>query len=127
MKETFIIFPALNLDPLLYFFGTDAEIEDAELKEAARADELKEIFFDQNFYAAEWTRQSGAREILHHSTRPGVLFQLSYIAADGVPSMHENYINLFNGPRAAYIGTASELARHFTLLDEELKIRVIYK
>ena len=92
MKEKIISFESLNIDPCYAFICSDEEIEAAERKEAARAEELKAVFFAPDFIAAEHRTESGAREILHRSTRPGVYFQLSYIAADGVPTLHENYI-----------------------------------
>lgn len=92
MKQTQLFFDSLKINPTIYFWGTDREIEEAEEKEAIRAAELEKVLFSDDFLALELTRESGAREILHHSTRKGVFFQLSYIASDGVPTMHENYI-----------------------------------
>lgn len=92
MKQTRISFESLNINPTIYFLGTDEEIEAAERKEAARAAELEKVIFSSDFLALELRRENGAREILHHSTRKGVFLQLSYIAADGVPTMHENFI-----------------------------------
>lgn len=92
MKKYNITLPALNIDHCLFFRGTDAEIEEAEQKENGRAEEIKKIIFSDGFRAMEYTNYNGQRRILHHSTRPGVMFQLSYIDPDGVPAMHENYI-----------------------------------
>lgn len=112
MKKTTIILKSLNIPNNLFFIGSDAEIEAAEAREEARAEELKKIFFNPSFLAAEYITTYGARHILHHSTRDGVLFQLSYIAADGVPTMHENFIKT-DGKNPFYIGGADELTRHY--------------
>lgn len=129
MKESMHIFPALNIPPALFFTGSDEKITEAEEKEAARADELRNIFFSPDFFAAEYTTESGARQILHHSTRPGVLFQLSYIGADGVPTMHENYINIGGDPwKLGSIESAAELLRHFVNVSSHktpLSLRVV--
>ena len=91
MKQTELFFASLEIDPCLFFLGSDEEIEAAEKKENERAAELEKIIFSGDFRALEYRTTYGSRIILHHSTRPGVDFQLSYIAADGVPTMHENY------------------------------------
>ena len=90
MKDTYIIFDSLKINYNLFFIGSDEEINEAERKEEARAEELKKIFFARDFCAAEYTEANGSRHILHHSTRPGFLYQLSYIAPDGIPTSHEN-------------------------------------
>ena len=93
-----------------------------------RAEELKAVFFAPDFIAAEHRTESGAREILHRSTRPGVYFQLSYIAADGVPTMHENYIKTEEKQTApGCIDSESELYNHFICynLDENISFRVL--
>lgn len=90
MTDNYIIYESLNIDYNIFFFGTEAEQEEAERKEEARAEELKKLFFAPNFRAAEYTEGNGSRHILHHSTRDGVLYQLSYIAPDGIPTSHEN-------------------------------------
>ena len=90
MKDNYIIFESLKIDYNLFFIGSDEEINEAERKEEARAEELKKIFFARDFCAAEYTEKNGSRHILHHSTRDGVLYQLSYIAPDGIPTSHEN-------------------------------------
>lgn len=88
-------FNALNIDPCIYFRGTPEEIDRAQIKEETAAEVLKAIIYAPGFKALEIRKErptGTAREILHRSTRPGVLFQLSYIDPDGVPAMHENYI-----------------------------------
>lgn len=90
MKENYITFDSLKIDYNLFFIGSDEEIKEAERKEKERAEELKKIFFARDFCAAEYTETNGSRHILHHSTRPGFLYQLSYIAPDGIPTSHEN-------------------------------------
>ena len=115
MTDNYIIFPSLDIAPDLFFLGSDEAIEAAEAKEAERAAELEKVFFAPDFIAAEYITEHGAREILHHSTRAGIYFQLSYIAADGIPTMHENYINTGGDPqKVGAIETAAELLRHFT-------------
>lgn len=127
MKESTITFKNLNIDPALYFTGTNEEIEAAERKEAERATELEAVITSPLFIAAEYTHASGAREILHHSTRRGILYQLSYIAADNVPTMHENYIRTGEPADHSHIGTAADLYRHFINynIDEDITIRLL--
>lgn len=90
MKENYITFDSLKIDYNLFFIGSDEEINEAERKEKERAEELKKIFFAPNFCAAEYIEKNGSRHILHHSTRTGFLYQLSYIAPDGIPTSHQN-------------------------------------
>lgn len=114
MKKAIISFDSLGIDPCIFFLGTDADIAQAEEKEAGRAAELETIIFSDSFRALELTRETGAREILHHSTRPGVAFQLSYIAADGIPTMHENYIRTSEvSTDGASVEDKSALLRHY--------------
>ena len=128
MKENTITFENLNIDPCYAFICTDEEIEATERKEASRAAELEKLFFSPSFVAAEYTQKSGAREILHHSTRNGVYFQLSYIAPDGVPTMHENFIRIEHKNHVNQaIDTKDDLLRHFVSLnlDESITFKVL--
>lgn len=126
MKEKQITFKSLNINPCYAFICTDEEIEAIEAREAERAAELERVFFAPGFIAAEYRHESGAREILHHSTRNGVYFQLSYIAADGVPTMHENYIKVDHiNPVKQAIETKTDLLRHFIRLDEDITLKVL--
>ena len=114
MKEDRIQFAPLNISPLVWFRGTEAEQEEAEAKESNRAKDLEKIIFTPSFIAAEYTNGNGQRRILHRSTRPGVKYQLSFIDADGVPAMHENYISEGGNPQeVGTIHSASELIQHF--------------
>lgn len=119
MQKTIVLNP-LKIDyTQIFFFGSDEEQAAAEATEAARAAELEKIFFDPAFVAAEYRTPNGARRILHHSTRPGILFQLSYIAADGVPVMHENFIETEKTAHHSAIDTKKELLNHFILESNE--------
>lgn len=108
-------FEPLKIDPALYFRGTDEEIERAQAIEEAAEETIKTIIYAPGFQALEIRKEyaSGtAREILHHSTRRGVLFQLSYIDADGIPAMHENYIQTAPDAVPEAIHDEDELLRH---------------
>lgn len=108
-------FEPLKIDPALYFRGTDAEIESARKLEETSAEALKAIIYAPDFQALEIRKQypSGtAREILHHSTRHGVMFQLSYIDPDGIPAMHENYIRTAPDAVPEAIHEERDLLRH---------------
>lgn len=105
---------ALNISNTVFFNGTLEEIQEAERKETARAEELEKIITAPDFIALEYISYNGQRRILHRSTRGGVKFQLSYIDPDGVPAMHENYISLGGDPyEVGHIGSERELYRHF--------------
>ena len=126
MKEKTITFKSLNINPCYAFIFSDEEIEQAERKESERAAEIERVFFAPGFIAAEYRHESGAREILHHSTRNGVFFQLSYIAADGVPTIHENYIKVDHpNPVKQAIEGKADLLRHFIRLDEDITLKVL--
>ncbi len=108
-------FDPLKIDPCIYFKGTDAEIDSARKQEETAAEALKAIIYAPGFKALEIRKErptGTAREILHHSTRPGVLFQLSYIDPDGVPAMHENYIQTAADAVHEAIHDERELLRH---------------
>ena len=109
-----ITLESLNLNTNIYFFGTDEAIEEAERKEAKQAETVAVIISAPGFIALEYKTESGARRILHRSTRSGVFWQLSYIAADGVPTMHENFLNTDESSRNAE--PLRELLRHFVTL-----------
>lgn len=87
-----ITLKSLNIDPCIYFLGTDAEIEEAERKERMQAEKIESIIFSDNFQGLSCWNTLGQELILTYSIRQGVLFQLTYIDRDGVPVMHENYI-----------------------------------
>ncbi len=128
MKEIKIILEPANIDYLCYFFGTKEEQAAADARKAARAAELERILFAANFIAAEYINSYGQKRILHKSTRPGVVYQLSYIDPDGVPAMHENYINNNGNPEeVGHIGTAADLITHYTNASNEkpLILRVL--
>lgn len=115
MKETYKTLQPLNVSEVVYFLGTEEEQAEAEAKEAGRLEEVKNIFTDPRFIACEYVNEYGQRHILHHSTRPGVVFQMSYIDADGVPAMHENFISdeTGNPENVGSINSAAELYRHY--------------
>lgn len=109
-------FEPLHIKPVLFFRGTPEEIERAENAEEAAAEAIKTIIYAPNFSALEIRKtypRGTAREILHHSTRPGVLFQLSYIDPDGVPAMHENYIQTAPDAVPEAIHEERDLLAHF--------------
>ena len=108
-------FNALNIDTALFFRGTPEEIERARKQEETAAEAVKAIIYAPGFKALEIRKErprGTAREILHHSTRPGVLFQLSYIDPDGVPAMHENYIQTAPDAVPEAIHEERDLLRH---------------
>ena len=122
-------FEPLRIDPALYFRGTDAEIESAQIKEETAEEAIKAIIYAPGFKALEIRKHypSGtAREILHHSTRHGVLFQLSYIDPDGVPAMHENYIQTAPDAVPEAIHDERDLLRHIIgFFRREAKLDII--
>ena len=109
-----ITIKSLDINPNIYFFGTDEAIEEAERKEAKQAERIAAIISAPDFIALEYKTETGAKRILHRSTRPGVFWQLSYIAADGIPTMHENFNNTNESTRNAE--PILELLRHFVNL-----------
>lgn len=128
MTSKEILFRSYDVDPAIFFLGTDQEVEALEAMEAKTAAELQAVFFCRDFIALEYYTENGARRILHRSTRPGVLFQLSYIDADGVPVMHENYISTpADNPIQSHIGTEKDLYKHFIdqLYFANLRLNVI--
>lgn len=127
--ESVRTFPKIDISPDVYFLGTDAEIEDAERLEAERAEEFGRLFFSPSFVACEYVKESGARRILHRSTRPGVMFQLSFIAPDGVPTMHQNYIKTGSDAVPEAIHTGSDLLQFFASenIGEIISLRILTK
>lgn len=115
MKENYITLQPANINYLCYFLGTEEEQQEADERKKARTEELKRVIFAPGFIACEYYNEYKQRRILHRSTRPGVIYQLSFIDPDGVPAMHENYINdgTGNPQEVGRIGTESELIQHF--------------
>lgn len=131
MKTT-ITFPAQNISRTVAFHGTDAEIEAAEKIEQESAEKILSIINAPDFIALEYRApydNGDARRILHRSTRPGVKWQLSYIDPDGIPAMHENFVNLGADPyEVGTIGTEERLVRHFVhkfLFEKPLTIEIL--
>lgn len=130
MTESKKTFPALRIDYNIFFLGTEAEQEASEAKEAERAADLEKIIFSADFIAMEYTTKRGQRRILHRSTRPGVVYQLSYIDPDGVPAMHENYVSTGGDPyEVGHIASREKLLSHFVHAgnDSPLSLRIITK
>jgi hypothetical protein len=128
MKDYYINFTPLNIAPDYFFTASDEEIEQTEKREEERAREFERLFFAPDFLAAEYITASGARRILHHSTRAGVLFQLSYLNAEGLPTMHENYFTTDETPETVTNKRAKiELLKHYTARTyrEPLTLRII--
>lgn len=130
MREEITTLAPLNISNTVYFLGTEAEQEEAEAKETARAAELAAIITAPDFIALEYISSYGQRRILHRSTRHGVMWQLSYIDPDGVPAMHENYINTGGDPyEVGHIESENQLYRHFIHAgnSDPLTIKILYK
>lgn len=108
-----ILLQSLDIDPTLYFTGSDEEILEAEKKEARRAAEIENLIFSGNFRQLTYTTETGQIRSLHRSTRPGVMFQLSYIDPDGVPVMHENFIQTRTIYGVGKIQNKRDLIMHF--------------
>lgn len=87
--------PSYDFADDVYFTGTDEEIKAAEQKEEEIKDFFKDIIEDDDFLALRYYKagyKNGNHEIiLHHSTRPGIKYQLSFLDNDG-PIMHQNYV-----------------------------------
>lgn len=131
MKTT-ITFPAQNISRTVAFHGTDAENETAEKIEQESAEKILSIINVPDFIALEYRvpcDSGDARRILHRSTRPGVKWQLSYIDPDGIPAMHENFVNI--GADIEEVGaveTEERLAQHFVnkfLFEKSLTIELL--
>lgn len=122
-----VLLKSLNINPVLFFLGTDEEIKEAEEKEARRAAEIEKIIFSPDFIAARYYTEKGATRILHHSTRPGVGFQLSYIDSDGIPAMHENFIKTSPDHVQENIQDKNHLLKHFVdiTLTENLNLEIV--
>lgn len=129
MIEKTVFLPSLGIDPALFFTGSEEEVDSFLEKEKCRQCELAKIFFAPGFRAAEVVKYNGAREILHYSTRPGVLFQLSYIAPDSIPVMHENYISTGGAGNVGAIHDKNDLLSHFSAYcnRNDLTLRVLYQ
>lgn len=109
-----ILLQSLDIDPALYFTGSDKEIEEAEKKEARQAAIIERLIFSGTFRQLTYTTAAGQIRSLHRSTREGVKYQLSYINPGEIPARHENYIN--QGPDPGNVGaihTKADLIRHY--------------
>lgn len=112
MKRT-IKLKSMDIDPKIYFFGTDEEIAKAEQTEARQAARIERIISRPDFQQLTYTTATGAIRSLHRSTRPGVMYQLSYIDSDGVPAMHENFIQTCTIYGVGAIHSRKDLIQHF--------------
>lgn len=76
MKEKQIELTALNIDPAIFFLGSEAEQEEAERKEEERENELKKLIFAPDFRALAYTT-GGLYKVFTRSTHPGAFWALS--------------------------------------------------
>lgn len=96
MKRIFNI-PPVTASPLAIFHrNDDPEMAREAVKhdiQSHNADYIwKAIVNRQDFEAAEYRLWNGAVRILSKSSRDGIDWQLSYIAPDGIPTMHGDYL-----------------------------------
>ena len=122
-----IILKSLDIDPTLAFFGSDAEIAEMERKENKRAEKIRKIIFSPDFAGMSYKTAYGQERILTHSIRQGVLFQLSYIDSDGIPSMHENFIKTAEKTVDEAIESEENLLRHYVNagLSEDIELEIL--
>lgn len=113
MREEKRTIKSLNIDPALFFLGTDEEINAAEEKETRRSEEIEELITSTGFLALEYYTEYGQQVVLHSSPRHGARYQMSYIDADGEACRHENFIATGEELNEA-IHTAEDLWKHFT-------------
>ena len=116
MNKTICKLNKLNIDPCVYFLGSDEEIEAAEALEASRAADLEKILFNNAMVL--YRTEAGQTRYLHRSTRAGVAYQLSYEGSNGLPVMHENFIQTSENHIDAWIGSKTDLLKHY--IDESL-------
>lgn len=126
-RQSDVSFPSLGISRTVAFTGTDAEIADAEAKEAERASEFERLINSNDFMALEMRKPDGRSEILHRSSRPGVVYQLTYMGSDGEPTMHESYGANGENTTGQNIHSMDELYRHFIIdnLDSDITFNVM--
>ena len=83
---------ALNIKADTIFNGSEAEIEEAEAKEAEAIEHFKSIIESPDFLAMRIQPRSkgDVERIIHHSTYPGFIYQMS-ISYKDEPLSHRNY------------------------------------
>ena len=89
-----LIMPNVTADPAAMFFE-DENPQEAALHEIQY--ENARVLWDalihrDDFQAAQYSTPEGSQRILHHSPRDGVDWQLSYVAPDGIPTMHGDFL-----------------------------------
>lgn len=89
MKEKQITLSSLNIDPAIFFLGSEAEQEEAERKEEERENELKKIIFAADFCALAYYT-GGLYKVFTRSTHPGAFWSLSVFYNDNALS-HSTY------------------------------------
>lgn len=117
-RESEKIYKSLNISPEVYFTGTMEQIDAAEKAENERAEEFKQLIQKNGLMAMEFIKKDGRREILSHSLRKGIEWQLSYFGNDGLATMHENYGRTGEKlQEEAAVHSMDELYRHFVNLN----------
>lgn len=94
MMDRKLIMPKVTADPAAMFFE-DENPQEAALHEIQY--ENARVLWDalihrDDFQAAQYSTPEGSQRILHHSPRDGVDWQLSYVAPDGIPTMHGDFL-----------------------------------
>lgn len=90
MVKTYKTLYKYNFSDIYAFTATDAEILKNEQTINRKTQKIIKLVNDPEFCALRVKTTGAGAYILHKSTRPGVKFQLSIIAADGIPTAHEN-------------------------------------
>lgn len=96
MRRVLNIPPATASVLALFHRDESPEMEREAVRYDIQADNSvyiwKAIINRPDFQAAEYRLKDGATRILSKSAREGIDWQLSYIASDGIPTMHGDYL-----------------------------------
>ena len=121
-------FNSLNIDPLVYFHGTLVEQKQAQRKEDKAYERIRKIIFSKGFRAMSYVNDYGQTRVLCHSTRPGCKYVINYIDSDGVPAMHECFIERENEECDWKVHNEREMIKHFLdrIMCNPMTVEVLY-
>lgn len=89
MKKKKIVFESLKIDPMIFFTGSDAEIEAAERMQEERQNEIKMLLENENFMSLSFQTFNGLWEAITPATRPGEKWQHTFFYKAN-PNYHES-------------------------------------
>lgn len=132
--RTTVKIPTITVEPSVVFFEEERPDEFKRYSEQRQTvkETWQSILNNENrmFRGAQFvTPGNGQTVILTHSVRENIDWQLSFIDRDGIPAMHENYVQDPSSPEYSSLNNMDRLysrLTNFSLHGNEISVEVEY-